>query len=117
MSDRLGHSSVGLNLQTFLATQNADKAPHGVRLPLRDGHDLRQRCTFRALHHRDDLGLLVGALCRRFSGGLFGPGGFFRGLGLGFLGGRALALWLLSGGFRCRRFFRIDSCSCSSFSP
>src|SRR5260370_25200802 len=44
-----------------LAAQQAHKATDGMLLPPRRFHDLRQRRTLGALHHRDDLGLLVSA--------------------------------------------------------
>jgi hypothetical protein len=40
------------DLLSALAAQDADEAPDRVRLPLRDGHNLRQRRALGALHQR-----------------------------------------------------------------
>ena len=79
-----------LDLLSSLAAQDADEAPHGVRLPARGFHDLGQRHAFGAFYHGDDVGLLVAAIGLWFSRWLLGPPRLLRGLGL--LGRRALAL-------------------------
>lgn len=51
----------GFDFLAALAAENADEAPHGVLLPARRFHDFRQRHALSALHHRDHVGLLIGA--------------------------------------------------------
>jgi hypothetical protein len=48
-----------------LAAKDADEAQDGVRLPASGFHDLAQRCALGALHHRDDLSLLIGEVRSR----------------------------------------------------
>jgi len=50
------------------AAQKADESTHRMQLPARGGHDLGQGRTLGALHHRDHLGLLVGAIRFGFAG-------------------------------------------------
>jgi len=64
----------GIVILRLLTAQDGDEAPHGVRLPTRGFHDLRECGAFRAPHHGDHLGLLVGAIRLRFAGRLLGCG-------------------------------------------
>jgi hypothetical protein len=50
-----------------LAAENAYEPAHGVLLPARRFHDLGQRSTVRASHHRNDLGLLIAVICNFIS--------------------------------------------------
>src|SRR5207302_7957778 len=70
-----------LDLLPSLAAQDADEAAYGMRLPVRCFHDLRESRAFRALHHCDDLGFLVGAVRLRLGSCFLGAGGLLRGLG------------------------------------
>ena len=81
----------GFDLLTSLAAQNANKAPHGVRLPARGFHDLGQCCAFGALHQRGYVGFLVAGV--RFPFGVLSLGCFL--LGRSFPAGLALGLFEL----------------------
>ena len=75
----------GLNRLHAFATEEANKAPYRVGLPVRCFHDLSQRCAFGALHHCDDFSFPVGATRVRFASRRLGPACLLR--GLRFLGG------------------------------
>ena len=55
----------GFDLLLSLATEDADKAPHGVALPTRGFDDLSQGYALRPFHQRYDRRLLVAALLLR----------------------------------------------------
>src|ERR1700681_267730 len=81
-----------------LAAENADEPTNRVLLPSGSSHNLGQRGTFSALHHRDDLGLLIAAIGSCTSGRL--AGGLLGGLDLlGRLPGCARSIRLLRCGF------------------
>jgi hypothetical protein len=94
-----------LDLLSSLAAQDADEAAYGVRLPASCLHDLGKRGAFGALHHLDDLGLLVGAV-RLWLGGLLGAARFLRWLRL--LNGFACAFGLRRIGSRLAHVLAID---------
>ena len=64
----------GLDLLAPFATEDADKAPYAVRVPLRSGHDLGQCRAFGAFQHRDNFRFLVGAFGLRLAGWFLSTG-------------------------------------------
>jgi len=69
---------VALGKAKSLAAQDADEAADRVRLPVRRFHDLRQRRALGPFHHRDDVGLLIGARFLCALARTFAPGGLRR---------------------------------------
>jgi hypothetical protein len=65
---RLDHLASFAAQKADESAQKADESTHRMQLPARGGHDLGQGRTLGALHHRDHLGLLVGAIRFGFAG-------------------------------------------------
>jgi hypothetical protein len=98
----------------LLAAQDADEPAYGVGLPASAFHDLGQRGAICALHHRNDLGLLVGAVGFRLGGCLLGLAAFLRTLGSLDWFVRALRLRCI--GRRLARVLAIDCVGAHVFS-